>query len=122
MLPPILDKLTALVGRRNRAERRVAKRLFPGAMTPCEVQRSGENTRQSAWLHNLSCKGAGLLVADEDLPGTVVRVLVVNAAHTFALAVELRVVRCQRVINGEYFIGGEFTREVAHEELVPFIR
>ncbi len=121
MFPPILDKLTALVGRRNRAERRIAKRLFPGAMTPCEVQRVGEEKRQSAWLHNLSCKGAGLLVADEYLPGTLVRLLVVNAAHTFALAVELRVVRCQRIINGEYFIGGEFSREVAHEELVPFI-
>jgi hypothetical protein len=122
MLPPILDKLTALVGRRHRAERRVAKRLFPGAMTPCEVQRADEDTRHSAWLHNLSCKGAGLLVADEYLPGTLVRVLVVNAAHTFALSVHLRVVRCQRIINGEYFIGGEFTREVPHEELVPFIR
>ena len=121
MFPPILDKLTALVGRRSRSERRITKRLFPGAMTPCEVQRVGETDRKSAWLHNLSVKGAGLLVDHELPPGTLVRLLVVNAPHTFALAVELRVVRCMRIINGDYFVGGQFTREVAHADLVPFI-
>ncbi len=121
MYPPILEKLTALVGLRSRSERRIAKRLFPGAMTPCEIQR-GDGARQSAWLHNLSLSGAGLLVDEEYLPGTLVRLLVVNAAHTFALTVELRVVRCQRIVNGDYFIGGPFTRPVTHEELVPFFR
>jgi hypothetical protein len=121
MFPPILEKLTALVSRRSRNERRITKRLIPGALTPCEVQIAGEDTRHAAWLHNLSVKGAGLLVEHEYPPGTLVRLLVINAAHTFALAVEMRVARCQRIINGDYFIGGQFTREVAHQELVPFI-
>ncbi len=121
MFPPLLQKLSALVGRRNRSERRITKRLFPGAMTPCEIQKVGQEGRQSAWLHNLSCQGAGLLVDNEFAPGTLIRLLMVNAAHTFALNVELRVVRCQRIINGEFFIGGQFTRDVCHQELVPFI-
>ena len=122
MFPPILEKLSALVGRRSRSERRITKRLFPGAMTPCEVQSASDAVAQPAWLHNLSPQGAGLLVQQEYPPGTVVRLLVINAAHTFALAVGLRVVRTQRIVNGDYFIGGLFTRDVAHEELVPFIR
>jgi hypothetical protein len=121
MFPPILEKLSALVGHRSRSERRATKRLFPGAMTPCEVQRVDDATRQTAWLHNLSPLGAGILVDHEYPPGTLVRLLVVNAAHTFALAVELRVVRCQRIVNGDYFIGGKFTRDVAHADLVPFM-
>jgi PilZ domain len=121
MFPPILEKLSALVGRRSRAERRVTKRLFPGAMTPCEVQKVGESDRQAAWLHNLSVKGAGLMVDQEIAPGTLLRLLVVNAPHTFALAVELRVVRCSRIINGDYFVGGQFTHDVTHADLVPFI-
>jgi hypothetical protein len=120
MFPPILNRLTKLVGRR-RAERRFTKRLAPGAMTPCEVQRVGHGTREAAWLHNLSPQGAGLLVEGEYAPGTLVRLLVVNAAHTFALDVEMRVARSHRIISGDYFIGGEFTREVTHQELVPFI-
>ena len=122
MLSPILEKLTALVGRRSRSERRINKRLFPGAMTPCEVQRVGDEAREAAWLHNLSVQGAGLLVDHEYAPGTMVRLLVINAAHTFALAVEMRIAWCHRIINGDYFIGGQFTREVTHQELVPFMR
>jgi hypothetical protein len=122
MFPPILERLSALVGRRSRSERRGTKRLHPGAMTPCEIQRVGEDAKQSAWLHNLSVKGAGLMVHREYPPGTMLRLLVVNAAHTFALAVEMRVARCQRILNGDYLVGGPFTREVTHQELVPFIR
>jgi hypothetical protein len=121
MLPPILQKLSALIGRPKRSERRVSKRIVPGAETPCEVQRVGEETRHSARLHNLSAKGAGLLVDCEYPKGTEVRVLVVNAAHTFALALEMRVARCQRTLNGDFLIGGPFTRAVTHQELVPFI-
>jgi hypothetical protein len=120
MMPPILAKLSNLVGKRERAERRAFRRLTPGHLTPCQLRLSDEETRP-AWVHNLSPRGAGLLADRECPPGARVRILLVNAAHTFALSIEMDVVRCFRVVNGDYFVGGQFTRQLGHDELMPFM-
>ncbi len=48
-------------------------------------------------------------------------VLFVNAPHTFALSAELRVVRCYRVVNGDYYLGGQFTQPLGYNEILPFM-
>jgi hypothetical protein len=121
MMPPILAKLSSLVGKRGRAERRAFRRLSPGHLTPCHVQLPGTEPPRAAWVHNLSPLGAGILTDQEFSPGTQLRLLLVNAAHTFALQMEMDVVRCFRVVNGDFFVGGQFRRQLRHDELLPFM-
>jgi hypothetical protein len=81
----------------------------------------GAELPRSAWVHNLSLRGAGILTDREYPAGTAVALLLVNSAHTFALSVEMDVVRCFRVVNGDYFVGGKFRRHLGHDELMPFM-
>ncbi len=121
MMTPLLTKLTGFAGKRRRVERRAFRRLTPGRLTPCQVRPPGESSARAGLTHNLSLRGAGILTDREYAPGTRLGLLFVNAAHTFALALELEVVRCFRVVNGEYFIGGRFDRQLRHDELIPFL-
>jgi hypothetical protein len=121
MTPPILAKLSNLVGKRGRLERRAFRRLAPGHLTPCHIYPPGCDEPRSAWVHNLSLRGAGILADEEYPPGTRLKLLLVNSAHTFALSMELEVVRCFRVINGDFFVGGLFERQLGHDELLPFM-
>jgi hypothetical protein len=90
-------------------------------MTPCHVRAPGSEPRRAAWVHNLSLRGAGILTDQEYPPGTALGLLLVNSAHTFALNVEMDVVRCFRVVNGDFFVGGQFKRQLGHDELMPFM-
>jgi hypothetical protein len=121
MLLSFLSRMSALVQRRSRPhERREVKRLAPGQVTPCTLTPpAGQST--PAWVHNLSIKGIGILAEQEHRPGAVLRVLLVNAAHVFALSVEVEVVRCFRLVTGEYFVGGKFRRTLSPDELRPFM-
>ncbi len=86
-----------------------------------EFRKSGKKAGSRPGCTACRARERGCWSVKSSRPGTLIRLLMVNAAHTFALNVELRVVRCQRIINGEFFIGGQFTRDVCHQELVPFI-
>jgi hypothetical protein len=121
MLPPIIAKLSSLVGRRPRPERREHRRLTPGRLTPCHLSVLGEEGQRPAWVHNLSMRGAGVLTDVEYPIGAKVLILLVNAAHTYSLTIEMKTARCFRVVNGDYFVGGRFTRELTHDELLPFM-
>jgi hypothetical protein len=121
MLPPLLNKISALLQRRPRQERRVAKRLTPNAMTPCQIRVADDTEPFPALIHNLSKTGVGIL-SSKDLPqGTLIQIVITNAAHTFALSGAVKVMRNIRVVGGQYLLGGEFTNELQHDELVPFI-
>jgi hypothetical protein len=117
---PLLAKLAALVQRRQQVERRQDKRLPAGERTVC-LLRNGDDPPPAIGIHNLSLKGAGLL-ADREYPlGTVLPLLLVNGTHTFAVAVELKVVRTFRVVGGHWFVAGPFDRPLRHDELRPLM-
>ena len=121
MLPPLLNKISALFQRRPRQERRGAKRLAPSALTPCQVRVGDDPTPFSALLHNLSKTGVGILSPKDLPPGTLIQIVITNAASTFALSGSVKVMRNIRVVGGQYLLGGEFTNELQHDEMVPFI-
>jgi hypothetical protein len=121
MLPPILARLTTLIAKRGRLERRAARRVTPGSLTPCQVRAPGEDSPRPAWVHNVSTRGAGILTCADYPPGTLLELLLVNASHIFSVAVAMTVVRSYRAANGDYFLGGEFARELTHDELRPFL-
>lgn len=105
---------------RKPVERRRAKRLSPPRLTPCTI-RTAAGVETPGWVHNLSVGGGGLLAGHSAAPGTLLTVLFINAAHTFALSAELRVVRCYRVVNGDYYLGGPFTQALRYDEILPFL-
>ena len=111
-----------LASERRRAERRRARRVAPGQLTPCVIRPAGSDEEGlPGWVHNVSVRGAGLLSSRSFAPGDLLHVLFINAAHTFALSVEVRVVRGYRVVNGDYFLGAQFTQPLRYDELLPFI-
>src|SRR4051812_7785147 len=105
---------------RGRAERRGARRQAPIQLTPCRLTFPDKDESASGWVHNLSVKGAGLLLPRPCMPGATVSILLVNTTHTCILRLEMQVVRCERVVNGDHLIGGQFLRRLDFAELVPF--
>jgi hypothetical protein len=118
---PILARIATLVRRRAKNNRRQVKRLTPSRPTVCLVHCDDRAEPAEATIQNLSHKGAGLLADRELASGSVVKLLLVNAGHTFALAVDLKVIRSFRTGDGRYFVGGPFTRALRHDELAPFM-
>ena len=115
------NKLSVLIQRRLQIERRGNKRLVPVHRTLCLIQTAGESERKTAVVDNLSHEGVAVLAEREYAPGTVLPVLLVNASHTFSLAVEMNVIRSARVGHDQYLIAGPFARSLLHEEVVPFL-
>ena len=105
---------------RKRVERRQARRLAPGRLTPCMIRAEGHD-ECPGWVHNLSVVGAGLLSAHPFPAGASLTVLFINAAHTFALSAPLRVVRCYRTVNGDHYVGGQFAQPLRYDEMLPFM-
>ena len=121
MKSSLRNRLSVLVQRRLHIERRGSKRLVPIHRALCLLQSRGENERTTAVVDNLSHKGVAVLVDRDYALGTILPVLLVNASHTFSLAVEMTVVRSSRVGSNQYSIAGPFARELLHEEVVPFM-
>lgn len=115
------NKLSILIQRRIQIERRGSKRLVPVHRTLCLIQPASESERRLAIVENMSQKGVALMAEREYVAGTILSVLLVNAAHTFSLAVEMKVVRSSRLASDQYLIAGPFARLLSHEEVVPFI-
>lgn len=109
---------TAAGADRRRAERRGARRLAPGRLTPCVI-RGREDI--PGWIHNVSVLGVGLMSPRPFAAGEMLSVLLINGPHTFAVSVEVRIIRCYRVVNGDYFLGGTFPEPLRYDELLPFM-
>jgi hypothetical protein len=121
MASPLLSNLASLLHRRVHAERRENRRAPAGHRTACLVRGPVDAPTASALVHNLSAKGAGILVDRQYQPGSRVQLLLINSASTCALTVDMKVVHCGRAAAGRYLIGGPFDRTLRHEELVPFM-
>jgi hypothetical protein len=115
------SRLSALVQRRLQVERRNGKRVAPMQRTLCLLHKDGADERATSVVKNLSLKGVGVVAERGYELGEIVHALLVNASHTFSVAVDLKVVRCFRVADQEFFVAGPFTRSLTHEEVVPFI-
>lgn len=123
MLPSALRKPLSLFGsRRIKVERRGGKRVVPARHTLCLIRRPGEDQASKVVVQNLSLKGIALLADREHPAGTLLPLLLINAAHTYSVAVDLRIVRCFRAAANQYLVAGPFERALLHEEVVPFIR
>lgn len=115
------NKLSLLVQRRLQVERRRSRRLAPVHRPLGLIHSSAGSEPTSARVENVSSQGVAVLAEREYAPGTVLHVLLVNAAHTFSLAVEMKVVRSSRIGPSRYLTAGPFTRPLVYEEMMPFL-
>ncbi len=120
MITRVVPKIATNAAQRKKVERRQARRLAPGRLTPCLIRAAGAD-ETPGWVHNVSVRGAGLLSAQPFAPGTTLTVLFINAAHTFAVSAEIQIVRCYRVVNGDHYLGGQFLKPLRYDELLPFM-
>lgn len=115
------NKLSALVQRRLKVERRGVKRIAPTQRTLALLKDGQDGETITAHVHDLSSKGLAVY-AGRDYPlGTLLHVILVNAAHTFSVAVEVKIVRVIRESGNGYLLAGPFNRTLAHDEVIPFI-
>lgn len=120
MKTTLRKQLSVLTQRRLLIERRGSKRVMPVHRTLCVIQSSGEDERATAVVHNISCMGVAVHGERAYAPGTQLRVLLVNEAHTFSLSVDLNVSRSLHA-GDRYLIAGTFARPLQHAEVTPFI-
>ena len=120
MKATLRKQLSALTQRRLFIERRGSKRVMPVHRTLCQIQSSGEEETTTALVHNISSTGVAVHGERAYEPGTRLRVLLVNEAHTFSLSVDLNVNRSMHT-GDRYLIAGTFTRPLSHGEVTPFI-
>jgi hypothetical protein len=113
-------KLRPFFRRRQEPDRRAAARVRPAGGTLCLVRPPGCPPDEAA-VWDLSAEGLALLASHPYPLGDVLPLLLVNAAHTCALAAELRVARCLDGPGGRFLVAGEFTRPFRHEDLLPFL-
>jgi hypothetical protein len=117
----IRRQLSALVQRRFYAERRDAKRMAPRHRTLCVIGTPTEDRLTTAFVHDLSLRGVSVLAEREFAPGVVLKLLFVNAAHTFSATRDMKVARCFRAADNRYFVAGPFVQPLTHEEVVPLL-
>ena len=111
--------LSIFVQKRLSIERRGSKRIAPVHRTFCMIPSTGDK-RTTGLVQNISCTGVAVQTEHSHAAGTLLRILLVNEAHTFSLSVDLNVVRSIRM-GDHYMTAGNFTRPLLHGEVVPFI-
>src|SRR5690349_21105993 len=121
MPPATILKLSALMQPRSRRERREVTRRPPRHRVFCQVREPDQEEVAAGRVYDLSAKGVGMLLPCGYAPGTVLRGLLVNSAHTFALSIDMTVVCSLRLLDGEYSLGLQFPRRLTYEELTPFM-
>lgn len=103
-------------------ERRSSRRCVPSRVTTCCLETLTGEILGNGQVYNLSSLGMGLLCPQPLDEGVCVRVTVTNSQCTYFLNLEFLVVRCMPIPGvKDFFVGGQFERRLACEELQPFI-
>src|SRR5216683_1195272 len=121
MLKPLPRPPTQIMGFARPKDRRAAIRCSPFRMTPCYITSVAEGLEAAAWVYNLSSNGVGIVGGPWIAPGTVVQVELINAGHTYVLALEMEVTRAEAASTGGHYLGGQFKRKLIYSELLPFL-
>src|SRR6266852_4703895 len=112
MLKPHPGSAVTRNGSSRRKVRRASVRCAPFRLTPCYLSAPAQGIGASAWVYNISAVGAGILGSPWIAPDTILTVELINAGHTYALAVEMQVTRIEAVKTGNHYLGGQFVRKL----------
>lgn len=103
-------------------ERRAATRFQPAFGTVCRLGRpdpGGQPTLGLVW--NISETGVSMLLADPPEKGAQLDGELTTESGGAGLPVSLRVVHVREMPMGDFFLGAQFARPLAPDELRPFL-
>jgi hypothetical protein len=104
------------------AERRVAPRFQPAFGTICKLHPREEPDRTVVGLvWNISESGVSMLIADPPARGTELDAELTTESGGESLRLTLRVVHVREMPVGDYFVGAQFGRHLAPDELRRFL-
>ena len=104
------------------AERRIAPRFQPAFGTICKLHPREEPSRTIVGLvWNISESGLSMLIADPPARGTELDVELTTEGGGDSLRLTLRVVHVREMPVGDFFVGAQFGRHLAPDELRRFL-
>jgi hypothetical protein len=104
------------------SERRIATRFQPAFGTVCRFRRRGEDGEEAVGLvWNISETGMSMLLADPPKRGAELDAELASESGGVGLAIALRVVHVREMPIGDYFLGAQFERPLASDELKRFL-
>jgi hypothetical protein len=121
MKSSLLHKLSSLVQRPRKVERRIGSRITPNSNTLALLRTGESQETTTGYVVDLSAQDAAFLAERDYPPGTILKVLLINSLHTFSLAVDVKVARSTRGSGRMYLIAGPFSQPLQHEQIVPLI-
>jgi hypothetical protein len=103
------------------AERRTAPRRQPAMGTVCRLSTGPGKQDAIGLVWNISTSGVSMLLTEPREPGTTLpgELQTVTGGHT--LPVTMRVVHVKKLESGDYFLGAQFQRPLADDEMRPFV-
>jgi hypothetical protein len=106
---------------RLRVERRAATRIRPPLPMMVQARLPGGEIQPLGVVHDISSTGLSLLARQPWNPGDQFHLLLTNAACTFALTIQMEIVRCHQLMNGEHYVAGRFDRALGPLEMQAFL-
>jgi hypothetical protein len=103
------------------AERRSAPRRQPTLGTVCHLTSTSGDEIGLGLVWNISASGVSMLLPHRLQPGTTVGAELETAGAGYALPLTLRIAHVAQLRTGDYFVGGQFLRPLAPEEMRPFL-
>ena len=103
------------------AERRIAPRRQPAMGTICRLDDPPGGKPGLGLIWNISTTGISMLLHAPSEAGVRLSGVLETMADGHALPVAMRVVHVKKLETGDYFVGAQFDRPLAAEEMKPFV-
>ena len=113
--------MTATESAPTAAERRRAARRQPAQGTTCHLATGAGRDLGMGLVWNISTTGVSMLVGSSLEPGTQLDGKLTAAYGTTSLGLSLRVAHLKPLRTGDYFLGGQFQKQLTPQELRPFL-
>lgn len=109
-----------MIAKAPSSERRRASRRQPTQGTTCQLASAGRKLGLGL-VWNISTSGVSMLLGQALEPGTKVEGELMAADGHTSLGMSLRVAHMYKLRTGDYFLGGQFQRQLTAQELKPFV-
>jgi hypothetical protein len=100
---------------------RVDLRRQPTLGTVCRLAFGAAGKAHTGLVWNISASGVSMLLDEAPQTGTVLPATLATVDDRGSLPVTLRVIHVRHIRTGDYFLGAQFQRPLAADEMRPFL-
>lgn len=102
-------------------DRRGAPRRQPALGTVVDLDAGPDGAPRQGLVWNISLSGVSLLLPEPIDPGTTLGGVLVTTDAGVRLPVRLRIAHVRQLLTGDYYLGAQFDRPLAPDEMRPFV-